>query len=280
MANDEPTGLSAFTGHLVGWLHRLMPPGPRLDRLAADLGETFAGRPEPVDAATCREVEARAQLHSRHLELRFDPEGTATPDTESRGWPPVDRGEVLARAAGVREVRREADGTFVLRLDTLDPVEHAAPFVEAAFALARGATRLVLDLRGNGGGDPGTVALIAEHLLGDHAQPLSEVTYRDRRRQWWTRARPAGSALDQELTVLVGAGTYSSAEALAYHLQVRGRARIVGEASPGAADHVTPVQLTAQVHGILPEGTVIDAVSGANWEGVGVRPSEGLVHQV
>ena len=272
MAIDQPTGVTGFTHHLTGWLHRLMPAGPRLDRLTADLEATFAGRPEPLTAADCRAVEARARIHARHLELHFDAGAAAVPDDRANGWPAVDAGQVRARAAGVREVRRFEDGTFVLTLDTLDPVEHARPYLEAAFALARGATRLVLDLRGNGGGDPATLTLVAEHLLGDGAQALSEVVYRDRRRQWWTRTQPAGSALTQDLAVLVSAHTYSSAEALAYHLQARGRATVVGETTRGAADHVTPVQLTGQVLGLLPEGTVIDAVTAANWEGAGVRP--------
>ncbi|GIE28568.1 hypothetical protein Ait01nite_016130 [Actinoplanes italicus] len=272
MAIDERTGVTGFTHHLTGWLRRLMPPGPRLERLTADLEAGFADRPEPLTADACRAVEARAQRHARHLELHFDADQTAEPDSESRGWDPVDPEQVRARAAGVREVRRLADGTFALTLDTLDPVEHAGPYLRNAFDLARGARRLVLDLRGNGGGDPGTVALVAEHLLGDGARALSEVIYADRRRQWWTRARPAGFALTQDLAVLVSSRTYSSAEALAYHLQVRGRAVIVGETTRGAADHVTPIRLTGQVTGLLPEGTVIDAASGSNWEGSGVRP--------
>ena len=272
MAIDEPTGVTAFTGHLIGWLRRLMPPGPRLEELTADLGAAFAGRPEPLTAADCRAVEARAQVHCRHLELHFDAAGTPVPDTEARGWPPVGPDVVAARAAGFRDVRREADGTFLLALDMLDPAEHARPYLDAAFALARGAARLVLDLRDNGGGDPATVALIAEHLLGDDARMLSEVVHADRRRQWWTRAQPAGTALTQDLAVLVSSRTYSSAEALAYHLQVRGRATVIGEATRGAADHVTPVRLTARVLGLLPEATVFDAVTGSNWEGTGVRP--------
>jgi hypothetical protein len=272
MVSDEPASVTAFSRHLIGWLHRLMPPGPRLDRLTADLEATFDDRPEPLTEADCRAIEAVAQAHSRHLELHFDARATAVPDTAAPGWPPVGPDQVRARGAGVREVRRTDDGVVTLVLDTLDSVEYAGPYLDAAFALARGATRLVLDLRRNGGGDPGTVALIAEHLLGGPAQALSEVVYRDRRRQWWTGARSAGTTLDQELTVLVSARTYSSAEALAYHLQARGRATIVGEPTRGAADHVTPVQLTAQVLGLLPEGTVIDAVTGANWEGAGVLP--------
>jgi C-terminal processing protease CtpA/Prc len=74
------------------------------------------------------------------------------------------------------------------------------------------------------------------------------------------------------LLVLTSPRTYSSAEALAYHLQARGRATVVGEPTRGAADHVTPVRLTPQVQGFLPEAEVRDAVTGGNWEGSGVLP--------
>jgi C-terminal processing protease CtpA/Prc len=71
-------------------------------------------------------------------------------------------------------------------------------------------------------------------------------------------------------TVLVGKRTFSSGEALAYHLQSRGRARLVGQRTPGAADHVTPVCISTHVRVLLPEARVRDAVTGTNWEGTGV----------
>jgi len=72
--------------------------------------------------------------------------------------------------------------------------------------------------------------------------------------------------------VLISGRTFSSGEALAYHLQSRGRARLVGERTPGAADHITPVRLTRDVRAMVPEAVVRDAVSGRNWEGTGVVP--------
>jgi C-terminal processing protease CtpA/Prc len=172
----------------------------------------------------------------------------------------------------VREVRRLGDGTCLIALDGLEPWAVARPYVDGAFALARGASRILLDLRANGGGDPATVAAIAVRLLGDAATQLSEVVHRDRRRQWWTADRPAGSALTGDVAVLVGGRTYSSGEALAYHLRVRGRVTVVGAATAGAADHVTPVQLTPQVRGVLPEAYVRDAHTAGNWEATGVVP--------
>jgi hypothetical protein len=261
-----------LVGKVNSWLHRLMPDGPRVEQLTRDLVAEFEDRSEQVTAAACQAVEQVAWRHSRHLELHFGPSGGKTPDEEPRGWPAGDPDQARAGAARITAVRRLPGGACLIVLDGLEPWAVAQPYVDAAFALAHGSSRILLDLRGNGGGDPATVAAIAGRLLGDSAQQLSEVVYRNRRRQWWTADRPAGTALTQDVAVLVGNHTYSSAEALAYHLQVRGRATVVGEPTRGAADHVTPIQLTPHVFGILPEAYVRDAHTGANWEGAGVVP--------
>jgi C-terminal processing protease CtpA/Prc len=77
---------------------------------------------------------------------------------------------------------------------------------------------------------------------------------------------------DLPVAVLVSGRTFSSGEALAYHLQARDRVTIVGERTPGAADHVTDIRLAATVTGELPSGYCTDSVTGTNWEGRGVAP--------
>jgi C-terminal processing protease CtpA/Prc len=223
-----------------------------------------------VGAELCAEVEAVAQRFSRHLELHYVPEGSLTPDETPPGWPPPDPAEVRARGAAVRQVLRRPDGVGVLALDGLDSVHLAAPFVDAAFELLRGAHAVVIDLRANGGGDMGTVVLVLDWLLGPDPVHVSDVIYGDRTRQWGTTGRSA--ALQAPVAALIGPKTYSSGEALAYHLQSQGRAVLVGSPTPGAADHVTPIVLGTHVRGVLPEAYVRDAVTHSNWEGAGVQP--------
>ncbi|MEV8372153.1 S41 family peptidase [Kribbella sp. NPDC056861] len=261
-----------LVGRLTGWLTRLMPAGARRDALVAVLTERFGDVGTPVAGADCEAIEQCAWTVSRHLALTFEPGGTGRPDTVSPGWPDPDPDVVRARAACVSQVRRLADGTCFISVDDLDPISLAQPYVDAAFALAQGSSRILLDLRANGGGDPATVAHIAGWLLGDTPTQLSEVVYPDRRREWWTPALPSGTSLRQPVAVLVGPGTFSSGEALAYHLQTRGRVVVVGETTPGAADHITPIRLAPTVMAFLPEAYVVDSTSGTNWEGVGVVP--------
>jgi hypothetical protein len=274
MTSEGAVTARALASELRAWIDRLFPDADRGERLKRALGERFGGDARPVTGELCREIEAVAHDFSRHFALEYVAGGTLVPDADPPGWPPQDPGEVESRAGSVGEVSRRPDGLGVLALDSLDGVHIAAPYLEAAFALLRGSRGVVLDLRRNGGGDPGTVTLVLDWLLGAEPTHISDVIYRDRVRQWWTTGRLGDLALAREtpVAVLVSERTFSSGEALAYHVQSQGRGRLVGERTPGAADHITPVCINSHVRAFLPEARVRDAVTGANWEGTGVVP--------
>jgi Peptidase family S41 len=274
MTTEEAETARARASHLGAWIDRLFPDADRGARLKRALGERFGDDARAVTGELCAEVEAVAHAFSRHFALEYVADGTLVPDSEPPGWPPQDPAEVELRAGSVGDVRRRPDGVGVLALDSLDGVHIAAPYLEAAFALLRGSRGVVLDLRRNGGGDPGTVTLVLDWLLGAEPTHISDVIYRDRTRQWWTTGRLADRALrpDTPVAVLVSERTFSSGEALAYHIQSQGRARLVGQRTRGAADHITPVRISSHVRAFLPEARVRDAVTGTNWEGAGVVP--------
>jgi C-terminal processing protease CtpA/Prc len=262
--------IGALAQELAGWVERLPPPQPRMEALAAALVEEFGTSRERVTAAGLTAIESVAHRFSRHLQLELHPDGDLVVDRSAPGWPAEDPPDVRRSGAPVSSVRRTADGLAVVAVDSMPSFAATRSFVAAAIALADGARGVALDLRHNGGGDPETVAMIVGWLCGPD-QDISDVVYRDRTRHWVTPDGPMLPA-DTPVVILVSDRTYSSGEALAYHLQVRGRGPLLGQRTPGAADHVTPVNVTPEVRAILPEAYVADSVTGGNWEGTGVRP--------
>jgi C-terminal processing protease CtpA/Prc len=108
-------------------------------------------------------------------------------------------------------------------------------------------------------------------LLGPAPVHVSDVVSKDGMRRWHSDPR-AGLAPETPAAALIGAGTYSSGEALAYHFQAQRLGPLIGARTPGAADHVTPIVLHEHVRANLPRGYVVDAVTRTNWEQAGVRP--------
>ena len=268
---NEPVGEPLAA--LDRWVPALLPEPDRAARILAACHGAVGDPTAPIDVEQCRRIERAAHHHSRHLLLFFEHDGSLTPSVEDLGWPPPDLRAMRRRACSVRSVERTPDGIATVRIDALDPFDVAEPFLEAAVALAQRAAGFILDLRFNGGGDPATVAYLAGVILGA-AVPLAEVHGADGVTAW--SSTPPSNDLrvagDAPVALLTSRATFSSAEALAYHLQVRGRVHVVGEQTPGASDHVTPVVLTRHVHAQLPIARVIDVSTGTGWEGTGVVP--------
>ncbi|MET0864527.1 MAG: S41 family peptidase [Nakamurella sp.] len=272
----ETTG--TLVDGIVSWARRLIPDPERAERLAGDLQSTFAATAAgsfgtPVTERALRDIESVCHRTARHLTLELTT--PAQPDTDVVGWPAVPPQVIERRAGFLRRVERFDNGCGYLAIDGFDDIRYAADYLRGAFAVLRGTEGLILDLRHNGGGEVATLTLLAEFVLGTGIEHLATVHYRDRPdHQWWTSGLLGTAHLptDRPVAVLIGSGTYSSGETLAYHLQTRGRARLFGKRTPGAADHVTPIRVTPSVVALIPEATTIDAVSGTNWEGTGVLP--------
>ena len=254
---------------LAGWLERLMPAGARREALIAALADRFGGDERPASPEVCAELQAHARRVSRHLDVEWVPEGGLTPDTESRGWPAPDPAAVAAARAHVSAEHR--DGVGILRVSGLAPLELAAPFLDEALETLAGAPAVVLDLRATGGGDLDTAMAVLGWLVGPEPIHISDVVAQDGVQRWHSAPR-ATPAHGTPAAALIGPRTYSSGEALAYHFQAQGRGPLIGEGTPGAADHVTPIVLDTHARANLPRAYVIDAVTGSNWEQIGVAP--------
>jgi hypothetical protein len=143
--------------------------------------------------------------------------------------------------------------------------------------MARGASALVLDLRGNGGGVVSEALALAGALAGDgplayerDAQGHVRALQAERRSAFWTGP----------VVLLIDARTASMAELFAGALQDRGRALIVGERSYGKGVGQTLVLLSSPIGGALGAVDVTERafyrLDGTALHGLGVTPDVAL----
>ncbi|MEE1823616.1 S41 family peptidase [Streptomyces sp. BE20] len=181
-----------------------------------------------------------------------------------------------ASLGGVPRVELLDGGVAVLEIaPLLFPLDWTAQPLAAALSLVAPARALILDLRGNVGGDPNTVAFVCGYLL-DGRTKLNTMVSRQGEvaEQSWTPPFVPGARFggDKPLYVLTSGRTFSAGEELAYDLQQLGRAEVVGEATRGGAHPREGWTVHPHLELSVPIARAVNPVSGTNWEGTGVRP--------
>lgn len=154
----------------------------------------------------------------------------------------------------------------------------AKPALDATMTLLSPTDALIVDLRGNGGGDSDTVA----YLLGYFFSRPTEVTgaavrengklHTDRT---FTPASVGGPRyLGKPLYVLISHQTISGGEMFAYDLKTLHRAIVLGQASAGAAMGLgsPPYFLTEHLTISVPNAQTRNPYTGTNWQDTGVIP--------
>ncbi|MEA1648258.1 S41 family peptidase [Nitrospirillum sp. BR 11164] len=189
---------------------------------------------------------------------------------------------------GVEEVAGPYHGIAAVTVDPDLPVTtirspgpwtaNEAGFASAAAAMALAARShyVIIDVRGNGGGNGEIGVFLATYFFPvGQERLLVRGVHRDpgREEQEWTYGYVPGRRLaDAKLYILVDAHTGSAAEGFAFGLQRAGRATIVGQTTAGAgiAGHLE--DLPGGLSLFLPTKLLRAADGGDGWEGVGVRP--------
>lgn len=218
------------------------------------------------------------------------PGGPPTPEErEARG-----REAVLANF-GVHRVERLPGDVGYLDLRRFYEPEAAGEALVAALGLVAHTLALILDLRRNGGGQPGTVQLLCSYLFGPEPVHFCDIRWRvagdggedggargggrleaaERTEQSWTLPYVPGpryGADHRPVYVLTSGDTFSGAEAVAFCLQNRKRATVVGERTGGGAHLSSGVYIGERFGLSLPTGRAVDPLTGTNWEGTGVTP--------
>jgi Peptidase family S41/N-terminal domain of Peptidase_S41 in eukaryotic IRBP len=137
----------------------------------------------------------------------------------------------------------------------------------AAMAQLQGADAVIFDLRDNGGGYAGMVALLAGYLF---KRPTA--LYDPRGEPDWAHPVVGNRLADKPVYVLTSRRTISAAEQFSYNLKMLRRATLVGERTAGSA-HAGVFHRIDDHFGIgIPEVQARNPYGTGSWEGVGVEP--------
>jgi C-terminal processing protease CtpA/Prc len=153
--------------------------------------------------------------------------------------------------------------------------EDAWQTMGSAIGLVANTDALIVDMRHNGGGSPGTIAAFSSYFF-DHRTLLNTMYWRegDRTEEFWTYTEVVGRRYGEEkpIFVLTSSFTFSGAEEFCYNLQTRKRAVIVGEVTGGGAHPTRRYQLNETFGVMVPIGRAINPITRTNWEGGGIKP--------
>jgi hypothetical protein len=163
-----------------------------------------------------------------------------------------------------------------LRVTAFYRPEETGETIAEAMAFLSHADALILDFRDHGGGSTPTVALFTSYFLDSPDSPLFSVSPRPPEPPREYRTEPAtlknrnGS---RPTFLLTSPRTCSGGEGVAYLLQERHRALVIGEGTWGGANQIpNPRPIGEGLQAFIPNGHMGTSLTGKNWEGVGIIP--------
>jgi len=147
---------------------------------------------------------------------------------------------------------------------------------EVARFLGKG-NAVIIDLRGNGGGNAEAVARLISYFMKDEHQTL--MTFNDGMsgEEVTTQVRGdlrAPRMVGKPFYTLIDDGTASAAEEFAYHVEQFKLGSLVGEKTAGAANNNQHFPVQPGFVASVSIGRPVHPVSKTNWEGVGISPTE------
>jgi C-terminal processing protease CtpA/Prc len=211
--------------------------------------------------------------HDKHLAVsvvrnRSDGKADEALDSDVR--------EVIARRSnfGVQRVEIFAGNVGYLNLTAFYRPDEARHAIAAAMRTLQHADALILDVRNHGGGSPDTAALLASYFFDERRMPLFEIVPRSgEKRVYETESTDLpGRNGSRPMYVLTSTRTFSAGEGIAFLLQERERAEVIGETTAGAANPGRPYRVNDHFEVTIPNGKIRTAIRGSNWEATGVVP--------
>lgn len=220
-----------------------------------------------------------ASSSDHHVYVNYDPKRYALAilpaDTGEGAGDSYDRSLSLRDNSGLTEMRILSGNIRYLKIARFGwiPDESGAAY-DSAMRFMRGGDALIIDLRGNPGGDSAAVRYLVSHFLDPDTLEFSFLEGTKQPVQMRSLDYvPAGRLKGKPLYVLIDGGVGSAAESFAYDVQQFKLGDLVGAKTVGAANNNKFIPIAPGFMLSISYGRPVHAVSGSNWEGTGVAPS-------
>ncbi|WP_442598673.1 S41 family peptidase [Neobacillus sp. D3-1R] len=231
---------------------------------------------DSTDFAAALTKDLQSVTLDKHIRVRFNPELTSAEaeKSEEEYFAEYQR-KAKTNNYGFHKVERLSGNIGYIDLRGFEDPQVGGETAINAMNFITNTEALIFDLRKNGGGSPGMIALISSYLFDDETH-LNNFYYRpdDSFHQSWTLPYVPGKKYgNKPVYVLTSNYTFSAAEEFTYNLKNLKRATIVGEVTGGGAHPGGVRQLSNHYHVFIPTGRAINPITNTNWEGTGVEPN-------
>jgi len=255
----------------------------RAERAVANVRERekrgeYASVTSPARLAELLSRDLAKATGDRHLQVKFGAQRSPDPLTatvETKADLAQLRRDAEAEQLGIGKPRVLKGNVGYIEFTRFFRAELAGDALAAAMRKVSSTDALIIDLRECHGGDPAMVVLAASWLFEGRPRHWNDMIrrYDGSTTQYWTAAwLPGPRYAEKPVYVLTAERTFSAPESFAYELQQSKRGTIVGETTGGGAHSGAWFPIDDRFSIFIPLSRYVSAVSGGDWEGVGVKP--------
>lgn len=269
---------SGWQGEALTGAASLLAEGYIYEDKAAELSDfltsddrRYAGISDPRQFASAVSADLYELPSDAHLRMIYRPEGEATTPAQ----PAADRDTAAARRQWCRtapiEWRLLDDGTGYIQLPRIFGDDAYRADFDVAMQALSGASSMILDVRGNCGGDPQTLLHFSSYFFSEPTHLTSTEMRGAPMRERWTHDNiPGPRFAESPLIILTDRYSFSAAESFAFGMKVSGRAMTAGETTGGGGHFGNIERVSDQFELFVPRGRTFDPRTGEGWEATGV----------